>query len=443
MRSKLIVYPALAMAAVLCGATAAGAHSALSPNSGAHDKLVAPKITLGLSSASYRPGTTATLQVTENIKAARTLTVTDSSGAAWTKVADDGTVVMFTATTTDNDGTVSVTMTRTVDGTKVSASASYQVNPIPQLSVSLDKSTYDSGDTATLQVSENINVPRTLSVQDSSGSTWLKTADDGTTATFTATAAASGTVAVTMTRTRDLATASGSASYTVNVLWAGQQPGKFYLGMSCGTVCAAKEPELGQAYGVHRQFKSWGDWTGVAQDIKDDHAAGRLPWVSVKGPGGASGWQAVANGDYDADIKSLATTLKANDDKPVLLTFHHEPSNDGTEAEGAHWAAAYVRFHDVLKAEGALANVADPPILGDWLFNPRNRTQDPANWVTNGGARARPVPRHRHVRERQRRDLRRRVFPRIIDWMAARGYPNKMIGIGETGSTDRYPGRQR
>jgi hypothetical protein len=207
--------------------------------------------------------------------------------------------------------------------------------------------------------------------------------------------------------------------------------------MSCGTACPTQETSLGQPYGVHRQYKNWNDWNGVAKDIQADAAAGRLPWISVKPPlVGAAGWQAVANGSYDADIRSFASTLKANDDKPVLITFHHEPSNDGTESEGALWAAAYVHMHDVLKSEGALANVADPPILGDWLFNPTNKTQDPANWVTNAVLQRAPFL-GIDLYENSSGETMADRLPRIIDWMAARGYPNKMIGIGESGSTDR------
>jgi hypothetical protein len=227
-------------------------------------------------------------------------------------------------------------------------------------------------------------------------------------------------------------TASGTAK------WPGQIPGKFYLGMSCGDLCSQKENALNANYGVHRQFKSWGNWNGVAKAIQEDQKAGRLPWVSIKAPGmGPSGWQAVANGQYDSDIKALATVLKANDSKPVLITFHHEPSNDGSESQGKLWAAAYCRFHDVLAAAGALQNIADPPILGDWLFNPMNRTQDPVNWLTPGVMQRMPFL-GVDLYENTHGDTFGDRIPLIIDWMAQHGYPNKMVGIGETGATDRY-----
>jgi hypothetical protein len=219
--------------------------------------------------------------------------------------------------------------------------------------------------------------------------------------------------------------------------WPGQVVGKFYLGMSCGTDCSDAERKLNTGYGVHRQFKSWANWGGLAKAIQADHKAGRVPWISIKGPGGSpSGWQALAAGKYDSDINALATALKANDDQPVLLTFHHEPSNDGADSTGKYWAAAYCHLHDLLKSQGALQNVADPPILGDWLFNPRN-PQDPTDWLTSGVMQRMPFLGIDMYENTSGETFGDRI-PRILGWMAQHGYPNKMIGIGETGATDHY-----
>jgi hypothetical protein len=215
-------------------------------------------------------------------------------------------------------------------------------------------------------------------------------------------------------------------------------PGQFYLGMSCGTACPEQERSLSRNYGLHRQYKSWGNWNGLAKAIKADQQAGRMPWISIKGPDGGSpaGWKALSEGNYDDDINKIADVLKANDGQPLFLTFHHEPSNDGTEAEGKFWAAAYSRFHDVLSDAQALANVADPPILGDWLFNPRN-SQDPANWLTKGVLARAPFV-GLDMYENSSGETYADRIPRILDWMAGQGFPNKMVGIGETGSTDYY-----
>ena len=123
-----------------------------------------------------------------------------------------------------------------------------------------------------------------------------------------------------------------------------------------------------------------------------------------------------------------------------MLTFHHEPSNDGSDAQGKHWAAAYCHIHDLLKAEGALQNVADPPILGDWLFNPRN-SQDPAEWADQGRPQRMPFLGIDMYENTSGETLADRI-PEIIGWMAQQGFPNKMVGIGETGATDMYKARR-
>ena len=219
--------------------------------------------------------------------------------------------------------------------------------------------------------------------------------------------------------------------------WPGHQPGEVLLGMSCGNFCAEKERELGMPFGVHRQFSKWGDWSSVVKKVRASSSSGRVPWVSIEGPqlGSTAGWEAMGNNVYDAETKALAGLLKANDDKPIILTFHHEPSNDGTEQQGVLWARAYNRFCDILEAEGALANVSCVPILGDWLFNPANKRQDPDNWVLPSvlkradflGIDVYENPSGVSIGPR---------LQRVIDWMAARGFPNKMVGVGEMGATD-------
>jgi len=210
--------------------------------------------------------------------------------------------------------------------------------------------------------------------------------------------------------------------------------------MSCASSCDSRGRAVGGSYGVHRSYQQWGNWNGVAKDIQADHKLGMLPWISIKPPSsGPSGWQRVSSGAVDSEIKALATTLKANDDDPVLITFHHEPSNDGTEAQGAQWAAAYARFHDVLKAEGALRNVADPPILGDWLFNPTNKKQDPANWATSVVLSRAPFMGIDLYQNKTNRTMADRI-PIVLDYLKSKGYPKMMVGIGETGATDRFSG---
>jgi hypothetical protein len=83
-----------------------------------------------------------------------------------------------------------------------------------------------------------------------------------------------------------------------------------------------------------------------------------------------------------------------------------------------------------------LANVADPPILGDWLFNSRN-SQDPANWLTTAVMQRMPFLGVDMYENSSGETMATRI-PAIRSWMGAHGFPNKMIGIGETGATDYY-----
>jgi hypothetical protein len=300
-----------------------------------------------------------------------------------------------------------------------------------------------------LSVSGNIWAKHFFSLEVSQGVVWTQVGVDATGATFNAVAPTEGgSVSISMVRLFDGAIARITLPYAVGddpdagsgrtsgPAWPGQVPGKFYLGMSCGGACPAKASELGQPYGVQRIFDRWGDWAGLSKDIAAEHLAGRLPWVSIKPPSDApGGWQAVANGSLDDQISALAEHLKLTEDQPVLLTFNHEPSNDGTEADGRLWAAAYTHFHDVLAAHGGLVNVADPPIVGDWLFNPQNKSQDPANWLTEDVLSRAPFLGIDLYENGSGETFAERI-PRILDWLAAHGHPDMMIGIGETGSTD-------
>ena len=70
--------------------------------------------------------------------------------------------------------------------------------------------------------------------------------------------------------------------------WPGHRPGRVYLGMSYPGDIADAEAVTGPV-GVHRSFYQWDDLAREAEVIGDDHANGRLPWVSFKPPS-RGGW---------------------------------------------------------------------------------------------------------------------------------------------------------
>jgi hypothetical protein len=219
----------------------------------------------------------------------------------------------------------------------------------------------------------------------------------------------------------------------------GHRPGRIYLGMSCGEQCDRKIPQLGQGFGVHRWFKKWGNWRGIAKAIQEDRRHHRRPWISIEGPdrGAPTGWRDVGRGRYDLDIRELARTLKANDREPVFISFDHEPSNKAGSDAGRWWARGFNRFHDVLARAHALRHVALAPIMAGWMFSKYNHGDRPRDWLRPGVLNRadflavdiyqndKGLPFGQHL-------------PRIARWLGRHGHPHMRLGVGECGSTNGY-----
>jgi hypothetical protein len=317
------------------------------------------------------------------------------------------------------------------------------------VTAALDQPQYQPGDLMTLAVVETFTVSRTTTIADTGGHAWSKQSDNGKTMVFTATAGTrAGSFAVTATVKPISGTAkSASAPYaiapaTATPRWPGHQPGRIYLGMSTPKEdWAAKLAELSpELPGVRRSYFDWAQSSSEATQIASDHAAHRLPWISFKPPdtGGTvpQRWDAVSSGAWDADIRARARRYAALS-APVIVTFHHEPSNDASEADGVKWARAWIHIHDVMEDETGLANVTFAPIVGDWLFNPANKAQDPANWVTAGVISREPFL-GVDIYQNGNRDGFEARLGAILTWLADHGDPDAMIGVGETGSTDLF-----
>jgi hypothetical protein len=219
----------------------------------------------------------------------------------------------------------------------------------------------------------------------------------------------------------------------------GHRPGRIYLGMSCGELCHQKIPQLRHNFGVHRWFKKWGNWRGVAKAIQDDQRHHRRPWISIEGPdrGAATGWRDVGRGDYDRDLRDLARTLKANDSQPVFISFDHEPSNKAEGYAGAWWASGFNRFHDVLQNAHALQHVALAPIMAGWMFSKFNHGDRPVDWLRPGVLNRSDFVAV-DVYENDKGLPFGQRLPRIARWLSRHGHPHMLLGIGESGSTDMY-----
>jgi hypothetical protein len=220
----------------------------------------------------------------------------------------------------------------------------------------------------------------------------------------------------------------------------GHRPGRVLLGMSCGVMCDQKIPQLGRNFGVHRWYKKWGNWHGIAEAIRADRRNHRRPWISIEGPnrGASTGWRDVGRGRYDHDIRELARTLKANDRRPIFISFDHEPSNkDSGSQPGAWWARGYNHFYDVLKRAHALRHVAVPPIMADWMFNKYNHEDNPSQWLRPGVLNRAPFLAVDVYQNDSGKTFGRRL-PRIAHWLARHGHPHMMLGVGECGATKMY-----
>lgn len=195
---------------------------------------------------------------------------------------------------------------------------------------------------------------------------------------------------------------SGSASYQVTVTtdtdtttpppprpstgsYPGQPPaGKVLWGASIqynGDPYARHERYVdGEPMGVRRTFWSWNQRSsGVLRTAREDVAAGRVPWLSLKTPS----WRSMAQGDHDTAIDSLLRELdKLNG--PVWLTFHHEPEggHGSNSADDAGGPAAHKDMNRRIRSRMnrlGTDNIALAPILMAWTFNP-NSGRDPGVW---------------------------------------------------------------
>ena len=165
-------------------------------------------------------------------------------------------------------------------------------------------------------------------------------------------------------------------------------PGSVRWGSSIsgnGDPVARHESTAGVPLGVRRTFYGWDQRTGsMVRNARNDIAAGRLPWVSIKTPG----WAAVASGAYDAQIDEMLRALDSVGG-PVWFTAHHEPEGgNGTaypdEGQGSekNWRAMQIKIRermDVVQTR----NIAFASILMSWTFNPQSK-RNPADWWVDG-----------------------------------------------------------
>lgn len=151
------------------------------------------------------------------------------------------------------------------------------------------------------------------------------------------------------------------------------------------------EAPTGKSLSIRRTFWGWnhiGPTGSMTKTAVADLAANRLPWISVKPPtGGINGWAGMANGTYDKDIDTMLTALDdiGGPDKPIWLTVHHEPENEG--GNPAEWRGMQKRIRDRMNAledQGKpMDNIAFMPIMMDWTYDPASG-RNPDDWWVDG-----------------------------------------------------------
>ncbi len=218
--------------------------------------------------------------------------------------------------------------------------------------------------------------------------------------------------------------------------WPGHKPGRIYLGAASYPNDISQVVNRTGPLGMRRTFYKWGDGAREDKAIRADHAARRMPWISFKPPSTSpGGWRAVSSGKHDAELRARARRY-AGYSQPVVVTFNHEPHNDSTGTP-AEFIAAWARVHDVMRSETGLKNVVSAPIIGEWVFNPVNRRHAPEQFINQGmldRCHFLGVDLYQ-MKSGQAYDIR---LGRVVDWLDAKGYSNKMVGVGETGATNAF-----
>lgn len=229
-----------------------------------------------------------------------------------------------------------------------------------------------------------------------------------------------------------------TAAAAIGSKWTGHRPGQIYLGLSCPGSISAAEDKTGRV-GLNRTFSLWGNASGETSTIRADHSAGRLPWISFKPPSHTSGiWSSIASGRWDADIRERAHRY-ATYSGPVVVTFNHEPQTDLSLGSPAQFAAAWTRIYDVWDNETGMKNTAFAPIIGDWVFNPVNRGDDPSPYLPEAVLRRMAFLGIDLYQNPSGENYNLRLG-RILNWLNSQGHSDKMIGVGETGCSNYYSG---
>lgn len=202
----------------------------------------------------------------------------------------------------------------------------------------------------------------------------------------------------------------GSGSSTISKRFPGDPnpklTGKAYWGaaVSGNGDPARHESTAGKSLSIRRTYFGWtgNGRNSLISTAKNDIAANRLPWVSIKTPQSSNrlnSWSDFANGVYDNELDSMLQGLDATGG-PVWLTFYHEPEDNTfggpanekcekitvdhpeVDCEGTHadYRAMQKHVRDRMTALGT-KNIAFAPILMSWSSHSLSNRDISEWWV--------------------------------------------------------------
>ncbi len=219
--------------------------------------------------------------------------------------------------------------------------------------------------------------------------------------------------------------------------------GKTLWGAAVGTNGSASIHEgSGEIMALRRRYwSSLSDWnTGgpMAAACREDHTAGRLPWVSCKIP--LESWTSAGNGNFDSYFDQFINEVKAMAPKPVWFSLNHEPENDGGDSgsgweatAGAGYRAMQRRFRLRMNALG-VTNLAFGSSLMYYTFNPvSGRDADAWYPADVNGVPSWDFMGNDHYTEVDQEPDRTNAWTTFVDYSKAKGLPVTMPEWGLRG----------
>ena len=155
-------------------------------------------------------------------------------------------------------------------------------------------------------------------------------------------------------------------------------PTRVFMGESKTGSSDPTPDENGNPFGVHRTFFTVEPWTRLTAQVTTDHAARRIPWVSIRPEGTYVGWAARRPG-YVASVTRLMNLLKAIPG-PVLLTPFHEPQDDAG-ANARDFGLMIAETIAVRNRTGAANVKVVPTLMNRWLPGAGTFLKDHPEWL--------------------------------------------------------------